>query len=97
MKSIIQRDKERCFWCGRNGAFEPLDEHHVYGGAYRPKSERYGLKVYLHHQTCHLGGVHRYADVNRAVQERVQQIAMAHYGWTEEEFRAMFGRSYSDG
>lgn len=30
-KSIIQADETRCFLCGRNANFEPLDWHHVYG------------------------------------------------------------------
>lgn len=73
---------------------EPLDEHHVFFGPYRKKSEKYGLKVYLHHQQCHINGVHRYAEQCRELQDRVQRIAMEHYGWTEDDFRAMFGRSY---
>jgi hypothetical protein len=94
MKSIIQADKERCYLCGRNNSCENLDEHHVFFGPYRSKSEKYGLKVYLHHQRCHLDGVHRSSEICRMVQERVQRIAMKHYGWTEDEFRSMFGRSY---
>lgn len=97
MKSVIQKDKSRCYLCGRNDAMEQLDKHHVFFGPYRGKSERYGLTVYLHHWQCHINGVHRYADVCRTVQEKVQRLAMAHYGWTEEDFRLIFGRSYLDG
>lgn len=38
-----------CWLCGRNGTAEPLDKHHIFGGAYRKKSEKYGLTVYLCH------------------------------------------------
>ena len=94
MKSIIQSDRDRCYLCGRNAAMEPLDCHHVFFGPYRSKSERYGLTVYLHHWQCHINGVHRYAEKCRAVQDRVQRIAMERYGWTEDDFREIFGRSY---
>ena len=96
MKSIIQTDKETCYICGRNSNFEPLDEHHVFfGTANRKKSEQYGLKVYIHHWACHLNGVHKNAELNRALQAKVQEIAMQHYGWTVEDFISIFGRNYT--
>ena len=33
-----------CFLCGKTGW---LEEHHVYPGPFRDKSEKYGLKVGL--------------------------------------------------
>lgn len=47
-------DEKRCFLCGRNGAQDPLDRHHIFPGPYRKKSERYGLVVYLCHNRCHI-------------------------------------------
>ena len=97
MKSIIQEDRTHCFLCGMNANLEPLDEHHVWGGANRKKSEKYGLKVYLHHGKCHIFGkdsVHQNAEINKAVQAMAQRIAMRHYGWTEDEFRKIFGQNY---
>ena len=97
MKSIIQEDKEHCFICGGNSNFEPLDEHHCYGGANRKLSEKYGLKVYLHHNTCHIFGknsVHQNATVNNALKKVVQERAMQKHGWTEDDFRKIFGKSY---
>ena len=97
MKSIIQDNNEKCYLCGRPACGDPLDKHHVFGGAFRKKSEKYGLYVYLHHGMCHIFGdkaVHQCAERNREMQERAQVIAMATYGWTEEEFREKFGRSY---
>lgn len=95
-KSIIQEDREHCFLCGRNAHAEyfGLDEHHVFFGPLRKKSEKYGLKVYLCHDSCHLNGVHKYADKNRQVQKVVQKRAMQYYKWSIEDFRAIFGRSY---
>ena len=42
MKSIIQPRKSRCFLCGRNGASDPLDLHHIYFGANRKWAEKFG-------------------------------------------------------
>jgi hypothetical protein len=97
-ESIIQEDRTHCFICGMNASVEPLDEHHVYfGTANRKKSEKYGLKVYLHHRKCHIFGresVHGNAGVDRALKARVQQMAMEHYGWSVEDFRKIFGKNY---
>jgi hypothetical protein len=96
-KSIIQCINTYCFACGKNANFEPLDCHHVYGGPYRKKSEKYGLKVYLHHNSCHIFGaeaVHRNAKVDKELKAVVQERSMQHYGWSEDDFRAIFGKSY---
>lgn len=80
-----------------NANLEPLDCHHVFGGALRNKSEKYGLKVYLHHSKCHIFGedsVHRNAKVDRAIKKIAQKKAMRKYGWTTEEFIEIFGKNY---
>ena len=97
MKSIIQKDREHCFICGRNAraGYWGLDEHHVFfGRGFRTLSEEYGLKVYLCHDSCHLNGVHKNATLNRKVQAVVQKRAMQYYGWTIDDFRKIFGRNY---
>lgn len=97
MKSIIQKDRERCYLCKGYANGDPLDLHHIFFGANRKKSDKYGLTVYLHHNTCHIFGknsVHQNAEVCRALQARVQKKAMEHYGWTEDDFRREFGKSY---
>lgn len=48
MHSIFSNEKS-CFMCGTN---RWLEMHHVFGGANRKKSERYGLVVCLCHY-CH--------------------------------------------
>lgn len=97
-QSIVQSDKTRCYICGKNGRADPLDCHHVFfGTANRSKSEKYGLKVYLCHSACHIFGenaVHKNAEICHALQARVQKIAMEHYGWTEDQFIEIFGKSY---
>ena len=96
MKSIIQPNKDKCYICGQNGGYWGLDEHHVFSGANKKKSERYGLKVYLCHDKCHLNGVHKNAKLNRWLRSKAQQIAMKHYRWSVDEFRAIFGKNYSE-
>jgi hypothetical protein len=96
-KSIIQEDRTHCFICGMNASLEPLDEHHVFFGANRKNSEKYGLKVYIHHNKCHIFGkdsVHKNAEVDRVLKSIVQKRAMRHYGWSVEDFRKIFGRNY---
>lgn len=93
-KSIIQPNKDKCYICGQNGGYWGLDEHHVFSGANRKKSEQYGLKVYLCHDQCHLNGVHRKAELNRWLRDNVQRKAMKHYGWTVDDFRRIFGKNY---
>lgn len=96
-KSIIQEDKQACYLCGRNAHadYMGLDEHHVFSGKpNRTLSEKYGLKVYLCHDKCHLNGVHKNAKLNNQLKAKVQSIAMQHYGWTVEDFIAIFGKSY---
>ena len=95
-KSIIQYNKDKCFICGKNASADyfGLDEHHVFFGQNRKASEKYGLKVYLCHDSCHLNGVHQDAKLNRALQRKVQEKAMEHYGWDMETWRSLFGRNY---
>ena len=99
MNSIIQGGK--CCWlCGANGSCDPLDKHHVFGGARRDASERYGLTVWLCHDKCHIFGqraVHRCGETRERLQAEAQETAMRHYGWTKEEFIAKFGKNYLDG
>ena len=97
MKSIIQEDQSHCFLCGMNKNLEPLDEHHVFFGRNRKNSEKYGLKVYIHHNKCHIFGkdsVHQNAKVDKALKAMVQKRAMQYYGWTIEKFIEIFGKSY---
>lgn len=97
MNSIIQTDSTRCYLCGGSPCGDRLDVHHVFGGALRKKSEKYGLTVLLHHDKCHIfgaGSVHRNANKNNALKAEVQKKAMKHYGWTVEDFRREFYKNY---
>ena len=89
--------ERRCFLCGRNGAQDPLERHHIFGGAYRGKSEKYGAVVWLCGDRCHRNGksaVHRNGDQMRRLRRYGQLTIMNNEGWTESDFRCEFGKSY---
>lgn len=92
-KSIIQTEK-RCYICGSTIW---LECHHVFGGnPNRKLSEQYGLKVWLCHDHHNEppNGVHFNAELRQRLQAKAQRKAMEHYGWTEDQFRAVFGKNY---
>lgn len=89
-----------CWLCGRNGNGDPLDKHHIFGGSNRKLSEEYGLWVPLCHYRCHQFGpeaVHRKRETMQKLHEYGQELAMERFGWSIEEFRAVFGRNYLTG
>lgn len=93
MESIIQTEKV----CYRTGSTYGLECHHVYGGnPNRKLSEKYGLKIWLradyHRDTPHC--IHKDKEFREKVQHDVQLIAMEHYGWSVDDFRQIFGRSF---
>lgn len=92
-KSIVQQHK-RCYICR---AQQCLELHHVYFGfGLRELSDQYGLTVWLCHE-CHNeppNGVHQNKEIRRALQARVQAIAMKHYKWSIEDFIRLFRKNY---
>lgn len=74
-----------------------LEEHHIFAGAYRSKSEHYGLKVYLCHNH-HTGadGVH---SGNKWLAKALKTIAQHRFEqeYPELEFTEIFGRNWKDG
>lgn len=86
-----------CYLCGRNGCMDPLDKHHVFGGSYRKKSEKYGAVVYLCHERCHERGkmaVHNNRVIDIRLRQEFQVRLMEEQGWSEDDFRREFGKSY---
>lgn len=94
----MYRAERTCWLCGKNGCGDPLDKHHIFGGvAYRKKSERYGLTVWLCHDSCHENGpeaVHRNAETRQRLQEYGQLKAMEENNWTVEDFVREFGKNH---
>ena len=93
----MNEDYPCCFLCGRNGNGDPLEVHHIFGGASRKKSDKFGLTVLLCGSRCHRNGkyaVHRNKETADMIHRYGQKKAMQENGWTVEEFRTVFGRSY---
>jgi hypothetical protein len=73
---------------------EGLHKHHIFGGANRKWSEKYGLWVWLcpphHNMSDH--GVH----FNKPLDTQLKQIAQREFEDTygHEEFIRIFGKSY---
>ena len=92
-KSIIQSERQ-CFLCGST---QWLEEHHCFGGNPKRKmAENYGLKVWLCHY-CHNeppNGVHHNRENRERLQKIAQSAAMERYGWSEDDFRNIFGKNY---
>lgn len=69
------------------------EKHHIFGGiANRPKSEKYGLFVWMTKEQ------HRYYTEhpleNQKLKKTAQTVFMKHYDKTVDEFREIFGRNW---
>lgn len=89
--SIIPfHDVTWCYLC--DGRFTQCARHEVFHGAYRSKSKRLGLWVYLCpecHRTLHNLGIG-----DRQLKKAAQKEAKAEYGWDDKKFRSEFGKNY---
>lgn len=88
---------KECWLCGANGSSDPLDRHHIFGGSFRKKSEKYGLVVYLCHKKCHIFGpisAHQNKETMDRLHEYGQRRAMQENGWTVDDFIKEFGKNY---
>lgn len=98
MKSIIQSKKE-CYLCGSAipyGFYNGLEEHHIFFGSNRKKSEKRGLKVWLCGESCHRNGKiapHKNRKTDLMLKRHAQEVYENTYG-SREDFRAEFGKSY---
>lgn len=85
-----------CFLCGKVG---PLEEHHVFPGALRKKSEKYGLKVGLCGDSCHRNGrtsAHQCRETADALKQFWQIRYMMQHRASVSDFRTEFGKNYLD-
>ena len=90
LKSILQKEKE-CYFC-KTSLF--LEEHHIFGGALRKKSERFGLKVWLCHSDHNEppNGVHHNAVINLRLKQEGQRAFEERYD--HETFMKEFYKNY---
>lgn len=91
----MQKD-EVCFLCKRNRHAGRLEIHHIFGGARRTLSTKYGLVVTLcdgcHRTAPH--AVHQSAATMQYLHEYGQRKAMEENGWTAAQFMEIFGKNY---
>ena len=90
----------KCWLCGRNGAADPLDEHHIFEGwGNREISKKYDVTVPLCHNDCHIFGkkaAHNCRETAEKLHRYGQRRVMLEQGWNVEEFRLAFGRNWLD-
>lgn len=73
-----------------------LERHHVFGGANRNLSEKFGLVVYL----CHFdhneppNGVHFNHENDLKLKREFEQKFLDDYNATFKDFIAIFGKNY---
>ena len=93
MKSILQKNKE-CFVTGRT---EGLHKHHVFGGPNRPKSEKYGLFIYLIPELHNMSskGIHFDKIFDLRVKMYAQKIFEEKY--SHELWMKEFHKNYLEG
>lgn len=99
-KSILHQKDGTCYLCGKlNGdrrIHAVTQEHHIFGGANRSRSEEEGLKVYLclRHHIEGPEAVHNNHTNMRILQRDGQRaFEKAH---SRAEFMQIFGRNYLD-
>lgn len=84
-------ESNNCYLCGRWG--NELQRHEVYHGSNRTKSKNLGIWVNLC-KDCHDRLHHKDASLDLMLKEEVQKKVMETRGWSVEEFRKEFGKSY---
>ncbi len=90
-------EERTCFFCGRNGNGDPLERHHVFGGAYRKKSDKYGAVVWLCGNKCHREGpqsMHKNVYNNRFLKRIFQRRIMEREHWDMDRWIKEFGKNY---
>ena len=88
MKKSIMQDEQKCFITGSQTR---LDLHHVFAGANRKNSDKWGCWVWLRHDIhMELHDRDKTLDkmIRRACQERFEEL------YNHETFMKVFGKNY---
>ena len=107
-KSILQQDEDRCFFLDHKSEDDPkhpestyqaLHKHHIFGGANRKYSEKYGLWVKICCIRCHNGGpssVHQAPNKEDGKDLLLKRLAQQAFEekYSHEEFMRIFGKNY---
>ena len=92
--SVLQPDLTVCFVTGdRKSSGADIHVHHVFGGANKAKSEKYGFLIGLRADWHDMAdyGIHFDREFELRIKRMCQQFWLDHYG-TKEEFIAEFGK-----
>lgn len=81
---------DECFLCLKGGE---LVRHEIFHGPYREKSKEYGLWCTLCPK-CHWKLHNGNGKDDRFLKHVGYTNAMSRYGWTNDEFRQLFGKIY---
>lgn len=85
-------ESHNCYFCGKWD--ERNQRHEVYHGvAYRTKSQNLGIWVNLC-KSCHDRLHHKDASLDLRLKTEIQEVVMREFGWSVEDFRREFGKSY---
>ena len=89
--SVFTDDMDHCYFTGT----VPVERHHIFGGANRKNSEKYGfivpLRPDLHPNGVYAGHSAKLIDVK--LKTMAQEYFEREYG-TRDDFRRIFGKSY---
>lgn len=89
--SVFTDDMDHCYFTGT----APVERHHIFGGANRKNSEKYGfivpLRPDLHPNGVYAGQSAKLIDVK--LKTMSQEYFEREYG-TRDDFRRIFGKSY---
>lgn len=90
LRSVFTDDMDHCYFTGT----APVERHHIWGGANRKNSEKYGfvipLRPDLHPNGAQVGK--NAAEIDMKLKQMAQEYFEEHYG-TRDEFRRIFGKS----
>ena len=98
-KSLLQADTDSCYFCGR-----PATEwHHIFNGADKKRSEKYGAMVHLCHM-CHnappnektnfKGGLHYNYSKWNELKAKAQAEIIVQNNMSLEKWKKEFDRFY---
>jgi hypothetical protein len=97
--SILTDDMNKCVECGNKYKRSELNYHEIfYGSGKRQLSIKYGLVIPLYwplyHNQYENKGIHFDKQLCLKWQIKGQLEAMKYYGWSEQDFIDIFGKSY---
>lgn len=92
LQSVFTEDMDVCIFTGSS----EVERHHIFGGAYRKKSEAYGFVVPLRpdlHPNGAAANPKHSSEIDEYLKQMAQRYFEDHYG-NRQAFIDIFGKSY---